>query len=329
MACTVATRGRTSTPNAVANTVSVIGVPVSVGSTTVGTGGSVSVTWSNLFGPSGSDFVGLFKVGASNGSAESVRFTNGTASPGGAGQAAGSVDLPIPAGLASGDYEVRLVAGPSNGTLGRVSVTVANAPVAVNDTYFAAAERTLTVPAPGVLGNDSDADSPTLQAAVVTGPAHGSLSLQANGAFTYTPSASYTGPDRFTYRVTDQAGLSSTGAVSITVNQVACGPRPNVRLQSAVAAGALQVTVTADGADGPTENRLQELRFGAPTNGRVVLDGQTRTDPFAFTVPSPTDRVTFAVQRVTPGQATTVPLTVVDRCGSWQTLVGGGNCAGF
>ena len=37
----------------------------------------------------------------------------------------------------------------------------------------------------------------------------------------------------------------------------------------------------------------------------------------------------FTVERVTPGQATMVPFTVVDGCGEWQTFVGGGTAAGF
>jgi YVTN family beta-propeller protein len=125
------------------------------------------------------------------------------------------------------------------------------------------------------------------------------------------------------------AGLSSTATVSLTVNPVACGPRPGVRLQTAVANGALQVTVVASDASGPTQNRLRELRFGTPANGRVILDGRTHTEPFTYTVPAATDRVTFTVQRLSAGPATTVPLTVTDLCGSWPTLVGGGATAGF
>ena len=56
---------------------------------------------------------------------------------------------------------------------------------------------------PGVLGNDTDIDSASLTAGVVTGPAHGTLSLASNGSFSYTPTAGYSGPDSFTYRASD------------------------------------------------------------------------------------------------------------------------------
>ena len=42
------------------------------------------------------------------------------------------------------------------------------------------------------------------------GPAHGALTLNADGTFTYLPSASYTGTDTFTYQVTDGHGGSAT-----------------------------------------------------------------------------------------------------------------------
>ena len=64
---------------------------------------------------------------------------------------------------------------------------VNDAPVAVGDSYTTGENTPLTVGAPGVLANDTDGESDPLNALVVTGPAHGSLSLNINGSFTYTP----------------------------------------------------------------------------------------------------------------------------------------------
>jgi hypothetical protein len=47
------------------------------------------------------------------------------------------------------------------------------------------------------------------------------------------------------------------------------------------------------------------------------------------TLPGNVTVADFTVERVTPGQPTTVPLTVVDGCGEWKTFVGGGSGAGF
>ena len=66
-------------------------------------------------------------------------------------------------------------------------------PVAVNDAYAVTPNTALTVPAPGVLGNDTDPDPGiTLTAAITAGPAHGALTLNANGGFTYTPNVGFT-----------------------------------------------------------------------------------------------------------------------------------------
>ncbi len=90
-------------------------------------------------------------------------------------------------------------------------------PVAVSDTYTAETGNTLTVPAPGVLTNDYDADGDTLSAQLVgSGTAHGSLTFNTNGSFTYTPAMGYIGPDQFVYQVLD--GLFTSNPVIVTIN---------------------------------------------------------------------------------------------------------------
>jgi hypothetical protein len=76
-------------------------------------------------------------------------------------------------------------------------------------------------------------------------------------------------------------------------------------------------------------NALRAVRFGTFQNARVTLNGQTVTSGQVFTVPAGSSAVDFTVERVTPGQPTTVPLTLVDGCGEWPTFVGGGTGAGF
>src|SRR4029079_16763791 len=82
-------------------------------------------------------------------------------------------------------------------------VAVNDAPVAANDTAVLAEDTTLTVAAPGVLGNDTDVEGDLLNAAVVSGPLHGTLTLNSNGSLSYTPAANYNGPDSFTYKAND------------------------------------------------------------------------------------------------------------------------------
>ncbi len=77
------------------------------------------------------------------------------------------------------------------------------APVATNDSYSTNEDTALNVSAPGVLGNDTDADSDPLTALLVSGPAHGTLTLNPNGSFIYTPAANYSGADSFSYKAND------------------------------------------------------------------------------------------------------------------------------
>jgi len=70
-----------------------------------------------------------------------------------------------------------------------------------------------------VLTNDTDADSNPLTAVLVTGVAHGTLTLGTNGSFTYTPAANYTAPTA-SLQANDGSLDSNIATVSITVNAV-------------------------------------------------------------------------------------------------------------
>ena len=74
--------------------------------------------------------------------------------------------------------------------------------MAVDDAYTTAEDTPLTVAAPGVLANDTDVDGDALTAVLVTGPANGTLTLNADGSLhlhaerrtSTAPTASPTGP---------------------------------------------------------------------------------------------------------------------------------------
>ncbi|PYR66687.1 MAG: hypothetical protein DMF88_15440 [Acidobacteria bacterium] len=98
--------------------------------------------------------------------------------------------------------------------------SVNDAPLAASDTYATDEDTALTVAAAGVLGNDNDADGDALHAALVAGTTNGSLTLSADGSFTYTPNANFNGSDSFTYKANDGAADSNIVTVTITVNPV-------------------------------------------------------------------------------------------------------------
>src|SRR5262249_33299932 len=79
-------------------------------------------------------------------------------------------------------------------------------------------------PAAGVLANDTDAEAQALTALLVSGPAHGSLTFNADGSFTYTPAPFFFGTDSFTYKA--NAGLPDSNTATVTINVT--GPPPVV-----------------------------------------------------------------------------------------------------
>ncbi|OGO23305.1 MAG: hypothetical protein A2144_12865 [Chloroflexi bacterium RBG_16_50_9] len=91
--------------------------------------------------------------------------------------------------------------------------------MAVNDAFTVIKDTVLMVAAPGVLTNDSDANGDPLTAVLVSGVSQGSLTLNSNGSFTYTPTAGYAGSDSFTYKANDGKADSNTATVTITITQ--------------------------------------------------------------------------------------------------------------
>ena len=91
---------------------------------------------------------------------------------------------------------------------------VPDAPVAVPDSFQVREDQKLTA---SVTKNDTDAESDQLTAVLVAGPSNGSLTIAADGSFTYQPNANFFGTDRFSYKVNDGTQDSNVATVSIEV----------------------------------------------------------------------------------------------------------------
>jgi VCBS repeat-containing protein len=100
-----------------------------------------------------------------------------------------------------------------------LGVGVNTAPVADPDS----AQGSEDMPITGKL-SASDAEGNDVTFHMLAGPEHGTLSLNGDGSFSYTPAANYNGPDQFTFRAFDGTSFSEPATVMLTVDPVNDAP---------------------------------------------------------------------------------------------------------
>ncbi|AMV40931.1 fibronectin type III domain-containing protein [Planctomyces sp. SH-PL62] len=163
-------------------------------------------------------------------------------------------------GLQSGiPYNYRLIAANAAGDSpfsDVVSLTIIH-PTANNESYTSLHDRDLSITkAYGVLSNDTDPYGIPLTAAIVGNASHGSVVLNPDGSFSYTPNPGFTGTDAFTYRASNGALDSDLATVTILVtnphaptslNDAYSTTQGNSLVISAASSGILSNDSDADG----------------------------------------------------------------------------------
>lgn len=164
-----------------------------------------------------------------------------------------------------------------------VSVVIQNvedAPVAQDDAFTLTEDSTMSF---ALLANDIDADSDTL--AIVPESlgtsANGSVTLNADGSVSYTPTADFFGTDEFVYRVTDGKVVSDLARVVVTVTSVNDAPTLDfdpVRVleenaQAGALAGSVQVQDDATGTVITLEGDWAEAFYLDDDNHLRVAEG--------------------------------------------------------
>jgi hypothetical protein len=192
-------------------------------------------------------------------------------------------------------------------------------PTAVADGFATPRDTPLVVAAPGVLGNDTNDGGGAMTATLVTGVGHGTLSLAANGGFSYTPTPGYAGSDSFVYQVSDGGGTGNTTTVSLAIGLEPPTPAADAYatpFQTAltVAAPGVLGNDDAHGAPGLTAALVANVAHGVLTlgaNGSVLYTpdaGFNGEDSFTYRASSVagsggTTTVTIAVGEPTAVQA--------------------------
>ncbi|MCE5334113.1 MAG: tandem-95 repeat protein [Desulfobacteraceae bacterium] len=173
-------------------------------------------------------------------------------------------------------FTYRLSDGIFDSNVAKVDLTVNpvnDAPEAVDDGYTTDKGTPIAVAASdGVLANDSDVDRDALTATLVEGPQHGILALNADGSFTYTPSASVIGKDSFTYQAWDaNGGKSDTATVTITINTPPVAGNNTYSIAEDNVLNIAPAGVLADDADSEHDALTAELVDG-PGHGQLIFN---------------------------------------------------------
>ncbi|MCS7161371.1 MAG: Ig-like domain-containing protein, partial [Gemmatales bacterium] len=136
-----------------------------------------------------------------------------------------------------------------------------NAPVALDVQYSVLHDTELRGQLSGY-----DADGENLAAQLVSFPLHGTVALNSDGTFTYTPNQGYVGGDVFTYVWTDGVSTSNIATVQISIyNQTPRGYDDSITVaQGATFTGSLR------GYDPDGDLLVAEL-VESPAHGDLVL----------------------------------------------------------
>ncbi|MBO0699046.1 MAG: tandem-95 repeat protein, partial [Zavarzinella sp.] len=176
----------------------------------------------------------------------------------------------------------------------RINVAPVNDPAtARSDDYILAEDRSITVPAPGVLANDRDPEGDALTAVKLTDPPHGNLTFNSDGSFAYMPAPDYSGNDSFTYQVIESGGGLVSPPTTVTLHVVPSNDPPTAVDDTATSNGRpVTINVLANDTD-PDGGVLRVGSYTRPALGRVSrqgnslvytpLPGATGIDAFSYT----------------------------------------------
>jgi large repetitive protein len=209
--------------------------------------------------------------------------------------------VPNPNYNGSDAFTYTVADGKGGTTTGTVTINVAAVNDAPTTSGGTATGSEDTAIAGQLAGNDADGDALTFGLAANGGPAHGTVTINPNGSYTYTPAANFNGTDSFTYQVSDGKGGTTLGTITVGVNPVNDAPTTSSATVAGQEDGSIAGQVTGQDVDG---DALTFALDGAPANGAVTFNPD---GTFSY-VPAPnfngTDSFTYSVSDGNGGTTT-------------------------
>ncbi|MEG4225252.1 Ig-like domain-containing protein, partial [Microcoleus sp. N9_B1] len=214
-------------------------------------------------------------------------------------------------GLDSFTYSVSDGAATSPEISANINV-INNPPTANPDTYSISAGKALNVTVPGVLANDSDAELDPLTAAVAANPTKGSIALNKDGSFAYTPNAGFSGTDTFTYTLSDGIVNSTPATVTVNVSNnppVAIPDNYTTSFNTPLNVAGLGVLINDTD---PENDPLSAILVTGPTKGAIALNANGSFDYTPNTGFAGTDSFTYKANDGKADSAIVTASIVVD-----------------
>lgn len=196
--------------------------------------------------------------------------------------------------------------GQGGSATATVTVTInGRPPIANPDAATTISGTPVTI---NVVANDTDPDGDALSIPAVGTAAHGTLTLNANGSVTYTPSAGFVGNDSFTYTLRDATGATATGTVTVTVTAANRAPDAVNDTFMVMRNSIVQLDLLTNDSD-PDGDPISIVSHTNPSNGFVIMGSGGElsyqslpefngTDYFTYTITDSrglTDTATVAV----------------------------------
>jgi VCBS repeat-containing protein len=229
---------------------------------------------------------------------------------------------------------------PSNEATVSINIAPVNdAPMATADSASGNEDANIVI---AVLANDRDVDGDALVPQVVSGPTHGTVTVNPSGTITYDPATDYVGTDSFTYRVSDGSLASNVVTVSISLAaqtetpQISVTPDDPAANVINLASSEVAVAILSTDSFNASQVVISSLTFGrlgtekslvtkkkaGPKYELRDVNGDGRVDLVAYFKPSSTGLTTSSTQatlrgRLADGQlfSATSPITVINSKG--------------
>ncbi|SHF73200.1 Ig-like domain-containing protein, partial [Leeuwenhoekiella marinoflava] len=171
-----------------------------------------------------------------------------------------------------------------------VTLDLGNSTVANDDAYFTLLDEVINE---NVLDNDFDPEGQvqTVDTSVtpVNGPTNGTLTINSDGTFTYTPNAGFVGTDQFTYQVVDSGAPVATDIATVYISVRDANLIPPPPLVSGLALEKVGVFNDENGDQRPQVGETITYTFTVYNTGEVAISDLVIEDPLVEVSGGPID----------------------------------------